>query len=692
MSGISLARSAVALACALAGPFAFAQSTQPSTPSVSERIEVTATKIPEDVIMVPASVTVIDGDELRARNAVDLQSALTPAAGVSIAAGGDGGPAGSVPEMWGLREFDAFLLVVDGVPWGGAFNPDLPSLDLTDVDRIEVLRGSAPVMYGATSFVGVIHVIHRAPGAPGSGHVSAGSYGSASAAASVPISQSPELQQSIIANAERRGFRDDDTGFDKFHTLYRASSVRTAGTLRFDADLMALRQDPASPHVRTGRVLSPDVPVDANHNPADAHINQDRFHLVGGWDSKLGGSPWTTTVAVTHSSFDIVRGFLTDVVSTAPNATGFTQDRTITDIYFDTHVVRTISPALRVVAGLDHLYGNAHAVSATFDYFAPLSGGRGTRSSAVPINEQFDARDRRNFSGLYASSEWTASTRLRFDVGARLNRTSERRQTDGPDGPEEQSRSTARLSGSVGVNYALFTSDKDTVALFADYRNTFKPAAIDFGPEAEVDILEPETASSIEAGAKGRFAGRLTWTASLFQMDFRNLVVAATVAGTPVLRNAGKERFKGGELELEYELAPSLTTQIGYSYHDARFVDYVKEFDPGVPTQLAGKKLEMSPFNLASAGVAFTPARGFNANASMNYVGDRWLNQRNTAPGKAYTTWSAGIGYRMARGELRVDGRNLNDVRPPAAESELGDAQYYLLPARAFDVSYRFLF
>ena len=71
----------------------------------------------------------------------------------------------SVPEFWGLKEFDAFLLVVDGVPWGGAFNPALSTLDLNDVERIEVQRGPAPVMYGATSFVGVIQVIRRTPGA-----------------------------------------------------------------------------------------------------------------------------------------------------------------------------------------------------------------------------------------------------------------------------------------------------------------------------------------------------------------------------------------------------------------------------------------------------------------------------------------------------------------------------------------------
>ncbi|WP_428396292.1 hypothetical protein [Lichenicoccus sp.] len=39
-----------------------------------------------------------------------------------------------MPSLLGLDEFDAFLLVVDGVPWGGA--------------------GSVPVTYGATAFIG----------------------------------------------------------------------------------------------------------------------------------------------------------------------------------------------------------------------------------------------------------------------------------------------------------------------------------------------------------------------------------------------------------------------------------------------------------------------------------------------------------------------------------------------------------
>jgi hypothetical protein len=35
----------------------------------------------------------------------------------------------------------------------------------------------------------------------------------------------------------------------------------------------------------------------------------------------------------------------------------------------------------------------------------------------------------------------------------------------------------------------------------------------------------------------------------------------------------------------------------------------------------------------------------------------------------------------------KLDGWNLNDRRPPVSESELGDAQYYLLPARRLEMT-----
>jgi iron complex outermembrane receptor protein len=664
---------------------------QTEVPKQSETIEVTATKIPEEVMSVPAHITVIDGDDLRKRNVTDLGSALALTAGVDIAPGGDQGPAGSIPEMWGLREFDAFLLVVDGVPWGGAFNPDLPTLDLTDVDRIEILRGAAPVMYGATSFVGVIQVIHREPGAPGMARASAGSYGSASLAASLPLSQSTAFRQSILANVDRHRLHGDAGGFDRAHVLYRAAATTGGGTFHFDADGTLLRQDPSSPHPLDGSVLTPLVPTDANHNPSDAKIDDSRLHLVAGYDTKIGATPWTTTLAVSHSSVNSIRGFLnTDLIgdpAADPNAEGFTQNRGVTDIYFDSHIARKFSPALTLVAGIDHLYGRGTANSRTFEYFASLNGKDRDSSRKAETDdpgEAFFMRDRRNFSGLYAAAQWTAAPKLRIDLGARLNRTSERRDVRDPDGSDSGSRDTTRLSGTLGAEYTFFERGRDAFAAFGDYRNAFKPAAIDFGPEAEPDILAPETANSFEVGLKGRMGdGKLSWTASAFRMNFHNLVVATTVNNLPALESAGSERFKGVELEMDYAVAPSMRVEAGYSYHDSHFVHYAP-FD--------GNRIPMVPYDLFSAGVIYGSASGFNANLILKYAGPRMLDEENDASAGAYTAWSAGAGYRFGPSELRVDARNINNTRPPIAQSELGDGQVYLLPARSVEVSYRYFF
>jgi iron complex outermembrane receptor protein len=90
----------------------------------------------------------------------------------------------------------------------------------------------------------------------------------------------------------------------------------------------------------------------------------------------------------------------------------------------------------------------------------------------------------------------------------------------------------------------------------------------------------------------------------------------------------------------------------------------------------------MSARHLASAGYTFAPESGFLANATVNYTGDCYLNMRNTALAKPFTTVDAGIGYRVDQYELRLDGRNLGNRRDPVAESEFGDAQYYRMPAR----------
>jgi len=653
-----------------------AQGASQKPPTPISQVEVVATRLPEAPHDVAASIEVISGTDLRARGVRSLRDALSLAAGISIAPGGDAGPASAIPEMWGLREFDAFLLVVDDVPWGGALNPAVASLSLRDVERIEILRGSAPVTYGATSFVGVIHVVHKAAAANATYlEAHGGSFGTGGGAIDFVIPTTGLWKARSTIDGDKVGFQDARTAFARGHGLFRLSKIEANAKTWASADINILRQDPATPHVREGKVLSSATPLDANYNPGGAYLNEDRLQIGVGFErTVLNGATWGTTASFAHSSQRIFRGFLTDVSNTANNASGFKENIDINDFYADSHLIFPTKSNVKVMVGADLLAAGGEAKGATFNYTVPLSGA--TKASVVqPTVLDKDAGNDRKFFGGYASAEWRPSTRLTLSGGLRLNATIESR-------GEGKEVTHARPAGSVGALYSVWEQGVDHVRVFANYRNTFKPAAFDFSLAENEGVLDPETSSSYESGLKLRaFDGRWDIEASAFRMDFTNLVTSTVINKLPALVNAGQTRFQGVELATDLRLSHALSARASYSYHDGKFVDYIALF-AGVPTQLGGKRFEMSAKSLASAGIALSPDEGFIAHASVNYAGDRYLNKRNTALAPAYTTIDAGAGFRFGSTELRIDGRNLGNRRDPMSESEFGDAQYYRMTAR----------
>ena len=676
---------------------ASAQTPQ-TPPTIRQTIEVTATRSPEDPEGVPAAIEVFSGDELSAQGARDVRGALSLATGVEIAPGGDAGPASSVPDFWGLKEFDAFLLVVDGVPWGGTFNPALTALNLSDLDRIEVLRGPAPVMFGATSFVGVIQVVHKgADDRQKILYLHPGSYGSGGGAFSFPVPFWGEWASRLTVEGEREGFSDPRTAFRRGHGLWRLAHKPAASNREWlNADLNWLDQNPASPRPLVGFGLTPLVPVDANQNMAGAFLNDHRGTVTAGLDRTIGGAEWSTSASVSRDHQDTLRGFLTNIADAQDNSHGFREKIYLTDLYLDSHISWKAQRSVQLILGGDYLHGSGVARGADFDYTSPLNGAFAAIVSP-PSDLDFHIDDQRNFAGAYASAEWTPLERLRFDGGVRLNVTQEHQQVvDGGAGTnDEQTRTDLRPGASLGAIFTAWQQKQDSVGLYINYRDTFKPAAIDFGiGEAEGGplILKPETSQSVEGGMKGRFFDRrMEAEASGFLMNFDNLVTASSVNGVPSLINSGKQRFEGFESSAAYFFARQIILRGTYSFHNASFTDFVQDFN-GVPMQLAGRRLQMSARNLASVGVQYSPARGFTGGAEINYTGNQYLDMLNTALAGGFATFGLNAGYRTHHWELRVDGSNLSDRRDPVAESELGDSQFYLLPGRRVDAGLRLFF
>ena len=143
-------------------------------------IVVTATQYPSAPDSVAATVSVIRGEDLRARGVRFVADALREIPGAQVVQSGPYGSATSLFVRGG--ESDYVKVLVDGVAVnqpGGSF--DLGSLTTDNVERIEVLRGPGSVLYGSDAITGVVQIITR----QGGGHPSAtatgegGSFGSA---------------------------------------------------------------------------------------------------------------------------------------------------------------------------------------------------------------------------------------------------------------------------------------------------------------------------------------------------------------------------------------------------------------------------------------------------------------------------------------------------------------------------------
>ncbi|HWE06241.1 MAG TPA: TonB-dependent receptor plug domain-containing protein, partial [Rhizomicrobium sp.] len=340
-----------------------------------EQVVVTATRLPERMDQVPADISIVSGAELKARDAWDMATSLGLVPGVEAPSGGDAGPSSAVPSFWGLHEFDAFLLVVDDIPWGGAFNPAISTLDLTDVQRIEVLKGAAPVMYGATSFVGVVQLLHYPAGeATNEGDIAFGNYGSSRGSAAFALPQFDNYRQSLAFDGQGRGFADKREAVDDGQFLYRGALDLGGGTLRVDAGITVVRDVPPSPIIRVGSALTTLTPINANFNPADSRIDENKYQLAIGYSVPTAWGDWSTLVSSAHSDIVDIRAFLhPDLSGTADTQN---QHRLINDDYFDTHLSSTFFGDTTLIVGMDLLHGLGRQTSDNGNgaYTVPLNG------------------------------------------------------------------------------------------------------------------------------------------------------------------------------------------------------------------------------------------------------------------------------------------------------------------------------
>src|SRR3989449_8813020 len=151
----------------------------PPDPVELNPVVVTATRIPTPAEDLPVAVTVIGGAALRRQGIRSVAEALRAVPGATVVTTNAYGSQTSLFLRGG--ESDYVKVLIDGVPQnapGGAY--DFANLTADNVERIEVVRGPASVLYGSDAMTGVVQIFTREGrgAAHGSVAVTGGTYGS----------------------------------------------------------------------------------------------------------------------------------------------------------------------------------------------------------------------------------------------------------------------------------------------------------------------------------------------------------------------------------------------------------------------------------------------------------------------------------------------------------------------------------
>ncbi len=150
-----MAVSSLCFALSVAFSLPAAAQTQLST------VVVTGTREPAPLSAITADVIVIDAERIRSSAADSLEDLLRREAGLQVSR--NGGPGQNAGVFIRGASASSTVVLIDGVRIGSATlgQSELESISLSQIDRIEVLRGPGSSLYGADAVGGVVQIFTR---------------------------------------------------------------------------------------------------------------------------------------------------------------------------------------------------------------------------------------------------------------------------------------------------------------------------------------------------------------------------------------------------------------------------------------------------------------------------------------------------------------------------------------------------
>ena len=621
----------------------------------------TATRTDTALRDVPQSVQVVPREVLVDRQDVRLNDALTNVSNVQ-----PGGTLQGRSDTFLIRGFRTQTYAIDGVLLNQANNFLSTQRDLADVERIEVLKGPASVLYGRGDPGGLINIVTRRPTLAPSGELTAqgGSFGFArlqgTVSGALPGTEGFAGRVSFAA-------QDDPT----FRNYGDRSNSRT-----FVAPAFSWTPSPDTRVEFLAEITRQDSQYDEGLIARNGRVPLDNIgRYYGTNNSRYWGESNFITLRAEHDlSPDVTLRQIVNVQSgafdvfaaraTALNAAGtlVTRRGSIVNSTF-----ASVDTQSEMVAKFD-LFGLRNTFLAGFEYTngyrRPISQqtvSTTTTSFFDPVPRIAfgaftflnDLKQKNDLYGVYLQDQIDLGYGLQLLLGTRVDFGSQfyfSRTAASRTIPPEQE--LFGFSPRVGLIYRPI----DPLTFYASYTTSFKPQTDNvFGATNP----PPETGVQYEVGARyDLIPSLLTVSAAAFSIARQNVSVSDP-NNTGFSLITGEQRSEGVEVDLAGEILPGWKIIGGLGFLDAKIA---KDTTFAVGNRLVGVP-EFSGSFWSTYQVQEGALRGLGFGFGATYVGSRFGDLNNSYRVGAYTRLDAAVFYDFDRYRFAVNARNLTDAR-----------------------------
>lgn len=639
-------------------------------------------KLPIASMDLPQSISIITQNAISNQQSQRLSDVIKNVNGVYLSS-----TRGGVQETFAARGYRMSddNIYKDGARVSASVMPEMSSLE-----RVEILKGSAAILYGSVAPGGIINMVTKKPKFDFGGNASlrAGSFGLVKPAFDIYGPLSEKIAYRVNGTLEDENSYRDEVHSKRYYVnpslLY---NINKRTSLLIQADYLKSN-------------FTPDFGTGSLDNTIIPHLPRNTFQGVNWQYNKIEQS--STTAQLKHkitdswsldasASYNVYNRdyYSTERIQAAANGDWArplnrirSEDQYLSGQMNMTGKFKTGILGHTLLGGIDadrdFSTNFAFDNPKIYDTINILDHSKFIARTDIPATSKISKTETPvNRAGVYIQDLISISNKIKLLAGVRwsiqkaeaVQTTDLKKDTTVKGDPKIDKAFSPRF----GIVYKMFRN----TALFGSYSNSF---SVNKGTDVFGNALAPSIIDQYELGIKNDFInGQLSVNITTYRIINNNLAQTAPFAADGVTPNnnsslqelTGQTTSDGIELDISGHPVKALNLIAGYSYNNMR---YTKTPDTK-GSYVEGERLVGTPAHTANATAFYSfdqKLKGLKIGASVFYTGDRFAGWNNTKGQlqnysrliavRGFTTIDLSAGYSFKNISLLVKMSNLTNT------------------------------